>query len=626
MDPDLLDYYARELRHVRETAGEFAREFPQVAGQLGLVGLERASECPDPYVERLLEGFAYLTARVQLKIDAEFPRFSQHLLETVYPHYLPPTPSMAIAQLQPSLQEGTLSDGYVVPRHSMLRGRLGPRQQTTCRYQTAHDVNLLPLEVVHAEYRPFVGDLAGSRVPGLAKARATIRLRLRTTAGLNFSRIRLDNLPFFLAGDSRTATQIYELLMARTVGILLRPGQGQGNWHEGLTEESLASMGFDDDESLLPFGPSSFQGYRLLHEYFAFPQRYLFVKMLDLARVAQRHEGNELEIIFLLDRGEAALDGAVHASHFALFCTPIINLFSRRLDRIQLDDTSHEQHMVPDRTRPMDYEVHSVTQVVGLGTDDLRQEFQPLYGAHRRGPEHDAFYTIRREARRPSTKQQQRGARAPYLGSETFIALVDGAEGPYRAQLQQLAVEALCTNRDLPLLVPIGQEGADFTLEAGAPVELVRCIEGPTPPRPSHAHKDVTWRLISHLSLNYLSLTDAANGGGATALRELLHLYADFGEASMKGQVDTLRSVASQPVVRRFPDPGPVSFGRGVEITLTCDESSTEGLGAFLLGSVLDRFFAKYVSINAFTETVLKTVQRGEIMRWPARSGKRHIL
>jgi type VI secretion system protein ImpG len=629
MDPQLLDYYSRELRHVRETASEFAREFPDRAGRLGLVGLERGSECPDPYVERLLEGFAFLAARVQLKIDAEFPRFSQHLLNTVYPHYLPPTPSMAVVQLQPNLQGGVLADGYVVPRHTSLRSWQDPkksRQQTPCRYRTAHDVTLLPLELTHAEYKPFVADLAHTRAPGLAEARATIRLRLKVTAGLTWNRIRLDNLSVFLPGDPGTAYRLYELLLARATGILVRPAEDNPRWFHGLPAESLQPLGFEDEQGLLPFGPQSFQGYRLLHEYFAFPQRFLFVDLLGLVAPAGRHDGNELEIIVLVNRADPALEGAVSAAQFGLFCTPAVNLFEKRADRIHLDEGTHEYHVVPDRARPMDYEVHSVSAVVGIGAEDVRQPFQPLYGFDRRTERNDAFYTVRREPRRLSSRQHNRGTRTQYVGSESFLALVDGQEGPFRSDLKQLSVETLCTNRDLPLLMQIGQSTTDFTLESGAPVDVVRCLEGPSPPRASHAHNDVTWRLISHLSLNYVSLTDAADGRGATALRELLRLYSDFSDGSSRGYMEAIRSVSSAPVVRRFPGPGPVSFGRGLEITLTCDEASIEGHGVFLLGTVLERFFAKYVSINAFTETVLKTVQRGEIMRWPARLGNRPIL
>jgi type VI secretion system protein ImpG len=640
MHPDLLDYYSRELRHVREGASEFAREFPQVAGRLGLQAGDRsgastlANECPDPHVERLLEGFAYLTARVQLKQDAEFPRFSQHLLETVYPHYLPPTPSMAVVQLQPNLQEGALAAGYVVPRHSVLRARLGPRQQTGCKYRTAHEVTLLPLEVARAEYRAgsgHLGDLTGVRVPGMAQVRAGIRLRLRVAGGLGFHQVDLDRLPLFLGGDARTATRLYELLLGHRVAVLARPGDESASWHMvGAGQDAVVPLGFSDEQALLPFGPRSFQGYRLLHEYFAFPQRFLFLEVRHLREVARRHQGDELDIMFLLDRGDEALEGAVHAGRFALHCTPVINLFPKRADRITLDDrseSSHEHQVIPDRTRPLDYEVHSIGEVVGLGAGDLRQDFQPLHGAHRRpapGSGGEAFFTVRREPRRLSARQQQRGARTGYTGSETFLALVDGNEGPFRAALKQLAIETLCTNRDLPLMMPLSQGPTDFTLEAGAPVTAIRCLEGPTPPRASHAHRDVTWRLISHLSLNYLSLTDGAEGAGA--LRELLRLYADFGEAANRGQVDSVRSIASQPVVRRFPGPGPVGFARGLQIQLTCDESASEGLGAFLLGSVLERFFARHVSINAFTETVLRSVQRGELMRWPARPGQRQVF
>jgi type VI secretion system protein ImpG len=237
-----------------------------------------------------------------------------------------------------------------------------------------------------------------------------------------------------------------------------------------------------------------------------------------------------------------------------------------------------------------------------------------------------AFFSVHREARRISSGQRQRGTRSSYLGSETFISIVDPSHAPYQSGLRQLGVLGMCTNRDLPLHMPLGRGPTDFTLETGAPVEAVRCVAGPTKPRISAAQGDTTWRLISQLSLNYLSLVDDAAGGGAEAIRSLLALYADANDPVVQRQIEGVKSVSSRPINRRIPTSGPITFGRGIEIALTCDESAFEGVGAFLFGTVLREFFAKYVSINSFTETVLISTARGEIMRWRPRLGQRQTL
>ena len=622
MDPRLLGYYNRELQHLREMGGEFAREFPKIAGRLGVETLE----CSDPYVERLLESFAFLTARVQLKIDAEFPRFSQHLMQMVYPHLLAPTPSMAVLGLEPNLSEGALADGFRVPRGAVLRSLVGRGAETACEYRTAHDVTLWPLELVGAEYTSFLADLGSLRLPG--KGKAALRLRLRAAAGLNMDRLALADLPVFLRGGDEIAMRLYELMMGHTVALVARPGGSGQPGAQVIADAGVSPLGFDDEQALLPYGPRSFQGYRLLREYFAFPSRYLFANLSGLAEAVRRCASPELEIIAVFDAQDPRLEKAVGPSQFALFCTPAVNLFPRRADRIHLTSSTSEYHVVPDRTRPMDFEIYEVTEVVGYGTgNDDKQEFLPFYATNDQTPAEGApYYTVHRQPRVLSGKQRAQGARSSYVGSEVFLALVDPDEAPFRSQLKQLAVGVTCTNRDLPLHLPVGQRASDFLLETGAPVTAVRCVAGPTPPRPSYAHGDPTWRLISHLSLNYLSLTDAADGGGASALRELLALYGDSGDAVIRRQIDGVQSVASRSVTRRLPLPGPAAFGRGTEVTLTCDETAFEGMGVFLLGAVLERFFSKYVSLNSFTETALKTVQRGEIARWPARIGRRQLI
>jgi type VI secretion system protein ImpG len=622
MDPRLLGSYNRELQYLREMGGEFAREFPKIAGRLGLESLE----CSDPYVERLLESFAFLTARVQLKIDAEFPRFSQHLLHMVYPHLLAPTPSMAVLELQPNLSEGALADGFCVARGAALRSLTGRGAETACEYRTAHEVTLWPLELIGAEYTSFLADLGSLRLFG--KGKAALRLRLRAAAGLSMDRLALAHLPIFLRGSDEIAMRLYELLMGHSVAVVARaggPGQPEGHV---MADASVSPLGFDDEQALLPYGPRSFQGYRLLQEYFAFPNRYMFFDLCGLQNTVRSCPDPELEIIVVFDTPDPRLEKAVSPSQFALFCTPAVNLFPRRADRIHLGASASEYHVVPDRTRPMDFEVYAVTEVVGYGTGaDEKQEFLPFYATNEQSAgAGTAYYTVHRQPRVLSAKQRVQGARSSYVGSEVFLALVDPDDAPFRSQLKQLAVAVTCSNRDLPLHLPLGQGISDFSLESGAPVAAVRCVAGPTPPRPSCAHGDPTWRLISHLSLNYLSLTDAADGGGAKALRELLALYGDSADAVIRRQIEGVRFVASQAVTRRLPLPGPAAFARGTKVTLTCDETAFAGMGVFLLGSVLERFFSKYTSINSFTETALQTVQRGEIARWPARIGRRQLV
>ncbi|MBI5446080.1 MAG: type VI secretion system baseplate subunit TssF, partial [Deltaproteobacteria bacterium] len=350
MDPRLLRYYNRELLHIREMGGEFAKEFPKIAARLGLEGFE----CADPYVERLLEGFAFLAARVQLKLDAEFPNFTQHLLEIVYPHYLCPTPSMAVVQLKPDLGQGALGEGFPIPRGTALRSLLGKGEQTPCEYRTAHDVTLWPLELAAAEYLPHPRDLPSSGAGWLSQAKAALRLKLRATAGVTFDKMPLTSLPVFLRGGGELPQHLYEQLLANSLGLVVGPPERP--WHELVPRAQIRRLGYDEEQALLPHGPRSFEGYRLLQEYFAFPERFMFIELAGLGPAARRCAGSELDVTVVLSRTDPALESTIDASHFGLFCTPAINLFPKRADRIHVSDQVNEFHVVPDRTRPMDFE------------------------------------------------------------------------------------------------------------------------------------------------------------------------------------------------------------------------------------------------------------------------------
>lgn len=627
MDPRLLKLYNRELQHVREVGAEFAAEYPKIAARLGL----ETFECSDPYVERLFEGFAFMAARVQLKIEAEFPNFTQSLLEIVYPHYLAATPSMAVVEFKPNLQDETLAEGFLIPKDTRLRSQIAKGEQTACEYLTGHPLQLLPLEISEIEYLPT---LAAATSRGIVPARqqevkAAIRIQLRSTAGLRFRQIALDRLTLFLRGVGSVPYRLYEQFIANVEGIACKFDSGVSATVEYATEANIRGLGFNYDEALLKQTPRSFDGYRVLQEYFAFPERYLFVELANLAGLIANCDSQVIDLFVLLNRSDADLFNALDKSNLALFCVPAINLFPKVADRIHVDHRQPDYHVVVDRARPMDFEVYAIKHLVGYGQDQKNeQSFLPFYGSKSgyQGQNETAYYLGRREKRLLSSRQRREGVRSSYIGSEMFVSLVDAQQAPYRTDLLQLGVEVLCTNRDLPLVMPVGVGGSDFSLLISAPVESVRCLVGPTRPLPGAYEAENVWRLINHLSLNYLSLVDSDSRHGAAALREILGLYADKREPAIRKQVEGVVSVESRNVVRRIDAKGPLVFGRGLEVTVVLDEAAFEGGSFFLLGTVLEQFFAHYVSINSFVETVIRTTDRGEVARWPVRIGRRHTL
>lgn len=624
MDERLLEHYNTELRHLREMAGEFANEFPKIAGRLAL-DKDAKEICPDPYVERLLEGFAYLAARIHLKLDAEFPRFSQSLLETIYPHYLSPIPSMAVVHFEPETNDPGLAVGIPIPRGTLLRSNLGKGDRTACTFQTAHAVRLLPLRI--AEVRYFTRDVAELDLPAELKAKAALRLRLAVTAPVPFKEIAAAPLTVFLRGADELPAMIYEQILAQKTGLVVQSPAERGKTLAMLPPENVRRVGFSDVESVLPPSPRTFEGYRLLREYFAFSQRFLFLGFEGFGDALPLVTGEQMDLIVPLREADTRLENRVTASSFELYCSPVINLFPKQLDRIEISDKFSEFHVVADHNRPLDFEVFEIQSVTGYGAETgQEQEFRPFYLARDTDAEGAAFYTLNRVPRMLTAKEKQFGGRSTYAGTEVYLSLVDAGSAPYRTDLRQLGIRALCTNRHLPIQMATGLGPTDFTMDINAPVVSIRCLSSPTVPRPSWAEGRFSWRLISHLSLNYFSLIDSKSGDSVSALREMLRLYAHANDRQTIRQIEGLVKVQSRPIVRRIPGAGSIAFARGLEITLNFDEVAFEGTGAFLLGAVLEQFFAKYVTINSFTETVVRTQQRGEIMRWPAQIGKRQII
>ncbi|HET7605915.1 MAG TPA: type VI secretion system baseplate subunit TssF [Sphingomicrobium sp.] len=620
MDPRLLSIYNEELAYLREGAREFGEEHETVAPRLGL----KTPTDPDPYVERLLEGVAFLGARVQLKIRDQYPEFTQHLLHAIQPHYLAPTPSICITAFEPKEGDQALTQGHLVPRGTELRSADGGSETTPVIFRTAHDITLWPLRIVEAEYLASRAAVAAFAAAAGCRAEAGLRLRFEGTGGVALSQLAPDKLPLYLAGSESAPGELYRQLAGETIAVIARradSADAAAALHLPLPEQ----VGFDKDEALLPAELRSFRGYRLLTEYFACPERFLFVALRGLAQ-AFAEAGDQCDVVLLFSRSSPVLPNAVSPANFRLFATPAINLFEKQLGRVQVDRHTHEYHVVPDRTRPLDFEVFRILDVQAYAGDNVQPvTVAPLYafGALLYDWSEALFYTTQLRWRRLSTREQRLRRRTDYVGTETWISLTSPGDPTRLDEVSELAVRALVSNRELPELLTF--KGDRHFIVHGVPARAITVVRAPTKPRPPLGIGDAAWRLIAHLTPNYATLAPEENDD-ASVMRDHLALYGRQDDAAMRRHIDGVLSIHSELVARRVPGLGRMAIARGHRIRLRLDDAAFDQSRMFLFSAVLEQFLAEFASINSFTECIFSSAQEGEFARWPPRIGRRHSI
>ena len=654
MNREFLDLYNRELQLLKEQAREFADEYPGVAERLGGILEERI----DPMIGGLLEGAAFLAARVQLKLKHEFPEFTGNLLEQLVPHYLAPTPSMMLVKANPTFGDKALREGHPIVRGSYLDATFRQLdRQLACRYRLCGDITVWPFELVGAEYflSPAPLQALGLSVGGDVLAGMRLTLTHRSTVRpedeppdadalkkpeILFAGCRTDNLPIYFIGSEADSVALYEQLFAHCKTVHFRFLDEFGDPVVcPAPAQCLHQVGFEREDALFPNDHRVFEGFDLLREFFAFPRKFLGCNLTRLDAVLPQLKAKTVDILFAFDEVNARLAAAVQPGIFALYAAPAINLFEKTTDRIPLKSSQHEYHVVPDRSHYLDYEPHRLLEVYAHhpgGRDKV--PVQPLYSASLEGPQHASglHFTVRRLPRRRTVEEKRVGMSSDYTGTDMFISLSALGGIDDDAAIAELSVRALCSNRHLTEHLPIGVGGADFRLIDDFTLDLV-CVAGPTPPREpivtqlrsrsEVAHTGaVTWRLVNMLSTNHLGLVERGAGRNAQALRETLSMFAEMTDAVTERRIRGIRNVDSRPIVRRIRQRSGVGAARGIEITVTIDERAFEGTGVFLLGAVLDRFFAEYAGFNHFTQTVIRSVERGEVVRWPPRVGTRRPL
>lgn len=652
MHREFLDLYNRELRLLYEQAKEFAEEYPGVAERLGGLIQERM----DPMISGLLEGAAFLAARVQLKIKHEFPQFTSNLLEQLLPHHLAPTPSALLARVEPPYAEPNLKDGMPIKAGSYLDAAYVERERRiACKFRLASDIVLWPFEVTGAAFFPTPAPLQAASLetgPEIA-AGMQISLQRRSFAKSSdepseeearklpetwFSTCAASDLPVHILGDEAGAIRLYEMLFAHCRGIYLRYLDEFGDpKFVKARPDCLQQIGFGDDEALLPGDKRIFRGFDLLRELFMFPAKFLGFRLTHLDAALRQIESNSLDILFAFDHSDAKLASIVRPELFSLYTAPAVNLFELTTARVPVRSNEHEYHVVPDRSRYLDFEAHRILKVFAhYQGGGEKVEVHPLYSAPAtEAPAGEAiFYTIRRSIRRRSVEERRYGTASNYVGTDVFISLAPGApDGDDDPAIAELSVRALCSNRHLTEHLPVGQGGADFVLPDDTSL-VVTCVAGPTPPRESIVNQiaggsetnptgTAAWRLINILSVNHLGLVARGTGNSPQALREILSLFADTSDSVIARRIRGVAGIDSRPIVRRIRQESGTGAARGLEIAVTCDEKAFEGSGVFLLGAVLERFFSEYAPINNFVETVIRSAERGTIMRWRPRLGAR---
>jgi type VI secretion system protein ImpG len=621
VDPRLLAAYNDELAYLREGAREFGEEHEAVAGRLGL----KTPNDPDPYVERLLEGVAFLSARVQLKQNDQYPEFTQHLLQAVQPHYLAPTPSICIAGFQPQEGDPALLTGMTVPRLTELTTMAEEQGNVPVTFRTGHAVTLWPVEITEVEYLASRASVAPFAAAANVKADAGVRLRFAATGGMELSKILPKALTLYLAGSEAVPGELYRQFIGDAVAVVARDPASAGGAKSWKRLPLPTQVGFDDDCALIPDETRSFRGYRLLSEYFACPERFMFVD-LQAPGDAFATCDKACDIIILFRRSSPVLAGALDTSSFRLFATPAVNVFEKQLGRVQITPYTHEYHIVPDRTRPLDFEVFRLLAVEACARDNSdRRTIAPLYafGALLYDWREALFFTTQLRARRLSTREQRLRRRGDYVGTETWLSLSAPGDPTRLEDIHELAVRALVTNRELPELLTF--KGEHHFTASGLPIRTISVLAAPTRPRPPLGLNDAAWRVIGHLTPNYATLA-MQDGEDPSMLRDHLSLYGRQDDAAARRQIDGVSAVSSRPVSRRVPGLDRMAIARGHRITIKLDDGSFDRSRMFLFTAVLERFLAEFATVNSFTECHFESPLEGGLVKWPPRLGRRQNI
>ncbi len=578
-------YYQDELTILRELGREFAAVNPGLAPFLGSTGR-------DPDVERIMEGFAFLTGRLHQKLDDEFPEITHGLFNLLWPNYLRPVPSCAVIQYTP---EAGLSQTQLIPRGSRVESV--PADGTPCVFTTVYDVEISPLKLSQALLREKDGS-------------SLLALRL-DLMGATLKDLSFKRLNFFLTGESALAANLYFTLLKKVKSIRLAAYEDDGRDRPFLEfgPEAVRPVGFDEQDALLPYPSNTFPGYRLLQEYCCFPEKFMFLE-LTLPQspgesVPEKFAGNGgLELQFRLDPPPQA--ELIRAENFRLFCTPVVNLFKYDSAPLLITRKQSEYRIVPNPRRPAHYAVYSVDRVLSWSHNSKSEVEYSSF---------ESFEHGRSPGRTPGYYRLKVKPALTDAGTETYISIIH-PENDSAPSAETVSLELTCTNRLLPMNLTVGDVSRETD---GSPRNV--SFRNITPLSGSYAPPlggDLPWRLISNMSLNYISLVDVK------ALRTVVSTY-DFRALHDKRRARVLARNL-EGLVRVESSPSDRIYKglplRGARTYLTVNQEAFVGEGdMYLFCSLLNEFLALYATVNSFHQLIVTEEKRGEQYLWPPRMG-----
>ncbi|PQJ69892.1 type VI secretion system protein ImpG [Vibrio jasicida] len=607
MSEEFLKYYNRELAYLRHKGQEFGEQYPKIASRLRI----SEEQVEDPHVERLLEGCAFLTARIRQSLDNSYPQFTESLLGQLYPDFHAPIPSMSIVKM--TCSESTNAYFDVVSGERVVIG--APRFKE-CEFRTCYETRMYPLRVNDCSFENAPVKPMGSRWEQVANSMLNVQLHANDSeSAINL--MGIDTLRFYLNGQPQLTQKLYQMLFQNLVGLSVSV---QGKEVASYTKRHLKSVGFSDSDKVVPYGKRSFSASRMLVEYLHFPEKFMFFDLIDL-ELNKLDLGESISLCFFFDSTDDWLPKQVDNESLMLGCTPVINLFQSTMEPKRLLPSEYDYQLSPQYQEAESNEVVSITNVT-LRNWNKTYENLPCYYAgehtHYMGNS-DIYWLMRRE-----DKNWAGGYDEP--GRETYLSFVDKKHQLFSPESREnwlMYVQAECCNRNLPQKLPFGGGLPEVSLpDVNDNFESVRCLVSLSETVRPEMDESTRWQLTKLLTLNHFTQDD-----GLVVLKQTLNLYAFSGTAETKALIDALVKLEFEKVAGRVSEQGKMGFAHGVKLILTVSDQILLKEQIFFLGCVLSVYLSQYAEVNIFTQLEVKLKSTGKrFYQWPSLTGDKVLL
>lgn len=596
VDDSLVSYYQEEMQYLRNSGAEFAKNYPKIARRLEL----DANESPDPHVERLLESFAFLTARLSKTIDDRFPKTAHALLSILYPHLINPLPSVTIANLQVDSSQVPPDKGSVLPRDTKLLAK--SLEGVQCGFKTVYNTELRPILVKSAE----LNAKEYFKFPKSVNASHCLSITI-SSKDIDFSKTDLDHLTFYLPESATSANAIYEALICENDGEIYLTTNNNITCIGGIT---ISPMGFDRNELTLPMPEHSLHHYLLIQEYFHCIEKFFFIRFENLKQaIASLNAADKLQIVVPVKNPEKLLKSGVSAASFALNCVPVVNLFERVSDPLRIDHRHLKYRLIPDVRRERTTEIYSIREISGIEEGVQRNiDFLPYYNLENESTGNTGYWISQRQP------AKLRGL----PGSDIYLSFIDKSFNPIKSKDIVVTAKLLCTNRYLASQLTVG---ATLHPEDKAPVLKITLLQKPKQPVYSPEDGESLWMIISKLSGNYLSLLDKEKNLKVT--RELLRVFASRHPEINPGVLQDLTGISVSNITRRFGSDAWRGFVQGLRINLEIKKDSAQSSNNLILSKILHHYFSAIVHWNSFIETqVIEPTSQIPWILWQPTAGQ----